>query len=254
MDAKTLKLLSNAREVVKKASLFMTKKVLLNDISGSRHLIDDGGFRRALYAFDIGQNDLSDAFSDNLSYMQVIERIPSILGEIRDAVKTIYENGGRNFWVHNTGPLGCLPQKLSLFNKDNRDLDPNGCLKSFNDAAKAFNDGLHTLCVEMRSELKNATIVYVDIYTIKYDLFANSTKYGFRNPLTSCCGYGGPPYNYNINVTCGRPGYQVCEEGTQYISWDGVHYSEAANVIIASKILSTHYSEPQLEFDYFCRF
>lgn len=93
-------------------------------------------------------------------------------------MQTIYENGGRNFWVHNTGPLGCLPQKLSLFNKDNRDLDPNGCLKSFNDAAKAFNDGLHTLSVEMRSELKNATIVYVDIYTIKYDLFANSTKYG----------------------------------------------------------------------------
>lgn len=71
--------------------------MLLNDISDSRHLIDDGGFRRALYAFDIGQNDLSDAFSDNLSYMQVIERIPSILGEIRDAVKV------SNYFLH-----GCL--------------------------------------------------------------------------------------------------------------------------------------------------
>lgn len=93
-------------------------------------------------------------------------------------MQTIHENGGRNFWIHNTGPLGCLPQKLSLFNKDNRELDRYGCLKSFNDAAEAFNDGLYALCEEMRSELKNATIVHVDMYTIKYDLFANSTTYG----------------------------------------------------------------------------
>lgn len=61
--------------------------MLLNYVSGSRHLIDDEGFRQALYAFDIGQNDLSDAFSAKLSYKQVIGRIPSILGEIRDAVR-----------------------------------------------------------------------------------------------------------------------------------------------------------------------
>lgn len=30
----------------------------------------------------------------------------------------------------------------------------------------------------MRSELKDATVVYVDIYAIKYDLVANSSKYG----------------------------------------------------------------------------
>lgn len=215
--------------------------------------IGNDEFHSALYAFDIGQNDLSAAFSASLSYMQVIERIPSILGEIKDAVKTIHDNGGRNFCIHNTGPLGCLPQKLSLFNKGNIDLDPYGCLKSFNDAAKAFNWGLHTLCEEMRSEFKNATIVYVDIYTIKYDFFANPTKYGFSNPLKACCGYGGPPYNYNINITCGQMGYQVCQEGSGYVSWDGIHYSEAANAIISSKILSTQYSEPRYKFDYFCQ-
>ncbi|XP_058077064.1 GDSL esterase/lipase At1g09390 [Magnolia sinica] len=224
----------------------------LEIFKGSRHLIDYDGFHNALYVFDIGQNDLSNAFSAHLSYTQVAERIPSMLGEIKDAVKTIYKEGGRSFWIHNTGPLGCLPQKLSLFNKDNRDLDSNGCLQTFNDAAKSFNGGLRALCEEMRSELKNATIVYVDIYAIKYDLFANSTKYGFRNPLVSCCGIGGPPYNYNINVTCGQTGYQVCSDGSRYVSWDGVHYSEAANAVIASKILSMQYSEPRYKFDYFC--
>ena len=76
---------------------------------------------------------------------------------------------------------------------------------------------------------------------------------GFSNPLMVCCGYGGPPYNFDKRVTCGQPGYQVCSEGSRYVSWDGVHHTEAANTVIASKILSTAYSTPLIPFDFFCR-
>ncbi|PON66574.1 Lipase [Trema orientale] len=219
--------------------------------AGSDHdLITDRGFGDALYMIDIGQNDIADSFAKNLSYVQVVKRIPSITTEIENAIKALYDQGGRNFWVHNTGPLGCLPQKLSLV--ENEKLDQYGCISSYNDAAKFFNEALRRLCQKMRTEKKDANIVYVDIYSIKYDLIANSTKYGFSSPLMACCGYGGPPYNYNIKVTCGQPGYQVCDEGSRFLSWDGIHYTEAANSIVASKVLSTAYSTPRLNFDFFC--
>ncbi|KAK6915707.1 GDSL lipase/esterase [Dillenia turbinata] len=97
-------------------------------------------------------------------------------------LKTIYNQGGRKFWVHNTGPLGCLPQKLSFVR--NISLDPHGCLLDYNSAAKLFNSGLLHLCQDLRSQLKDATIVYVDIYSIKYDLIANSFKFGkYVGPL-----------------------------------------------------------------------
>ncbi|XP_058000576.1 GDSL esterase/lipase At1g09390 isoform X3 [Hevea brasiliensis] len=180
----------------------------------------------------------------------VIKRIPSIIQEIENAVKTLYDQGGRKFWIHNTGPFGCLPQKLALVQK--MDLDQHGCISSYNSAANLFNEELHRSCQRIRPQLTGAAIVYVDMYSIKYDLIANSSKYGFSSPLMACCGYGGRPYNYNIKVTCGQPGYQVCDEGSRFLSWDGIHYTEAANEIMASKVLSTAYSSPPTLFDFFC--
>lgn len=166
-------------------------------------------------------------------------------------VQVLYNEGGRKFWVHNTGPLGCLPQKLTLV--ENKVLDGHGCISNYNEAAKIFNAGLLHLCGEMRSELKDATIVYVDIYSIKQDLIVNSIKYGFASPLMACCGNGGPPYNYNKGMTCGNPGSKACEIGSKFISWDGIHYTEAANSIVTHKVLSTAYSTPPTPFHFFCR-
>lgn len=219
---------------------------------GSKKLVSEEGFNKAIYMIDIGQNDLSAAFGSNASYDVAIARIPSIIAEIKNAIKILHDAGSRNFWIHNTGPLGCLPQKLALPRKNDSILDPYGCLSTLNNGAKEFNSQLNDLCEELRSEYKDSTIVYTDIYSIKYDLIANSTEYGFESPVMVCCGYGGPPYNYNANITCGNANSQVCNENLKYISWDGVHYSEAANTIVASKILSTEYSNPKLKFDYFC--
>ncbi|PWA84233.1 GDSL-like Lipase/Acylhydrolase superfamily protein [Artemisia annua] len=220
--------------------------------AGSQKMINDDGFQKALYMIDIGQNDIADAFAKKYSYAQVVKRLPSILAEIKNAIKTIHDHGGRKFWVHNTGPLGCLPQKMWLVQPTSKDLDPHGCLASYNSAANLFNEGLRRLSARLRSELKDSTIIYVDIYAIKYDIIANASNYGFSSPLMACCGFGGPPYNYNINVTCGHGGSQACNQGSKFISWDGIHYTEAANSIVASKILSQQYSTPQVPFDFFC--
>jgi len=71
-----------------------------------------------------------------------------------------------------------LPQKLATITKNASDFDQYGCLQPLNNAAKEFNEQLRTLCEELRSEMKNVTIVYADMYSIKYDLIAHATNYG----------------------------------------------------------------------------
>ncbi|KAE8681667.1 GDSL esterase/lipase [Hibiscus syriacus] len=106
-------------------------------LNGYKDLVGDGDFENALYTIDIGQNDLAASF-DSLTCSQVIDKIPSFITEIKYAIWGIYEKGGKNFWVHNTGALGCLPQKLASFARNASELDEHGCLLPLNNAAKAF--------------------------------------------------------------------------------------------------------------------
>uniref|UniRef100_A0A0E0JHY6 Esterase n=2 Tax=Oryza punctata TaxID=4537 RepID=A0A0E0JHY6_ORYPU len=215
--------------------------------------VDADGFRNALYLIDIGQNDLSAAFSGGLPYDDVVrQRFPAILSEIKDAIQSLYYNGAKNLWIHGTGPLGCLPQKLAVPRADDGDLDSSGCLKTLNAGSYEFNSQLSSICDQLSSQLRGATIVFTDILAIKYELIANHSSYGFEEPLMACCGHGGPPYNYDFNVSCLGAGYRVCEDGSKFVSWDGVHYTDAANAVVAGKILSAEYSRPKLPFGYFC--
>lgn len=72
----------------------------------------------------------------------------------------------------------------------------------------------------------------------------------------ACCGGGGPPYNLEANKkkASGKAKAKACSESdvSKYISWDGMHYTEAANKIVADKILSSEYSEPQLHLQTLC--
>lgn len=219
-------------------------------------------FDKALYTMDIGQNDISHAFSSNLTESQINTLvIPQIISELTSQVKNLYRQGGRSFIVHNTGPLGCLPRTLADIRSDLSELDEHGCAVAYNRACQTFNLQLKKVCQQLRAQFSDATIVYVDIFSIKYALIANASEYGFEHPLAACCGYGGLPYNYYDTLRCAETGVvngsvvtaEACQDPTKYVSWDGIHYSETANFHIWSQVMSADYSEPALSPDQACR-
>ena len=52
---------------------------------GFKDSVSEEDFDNALYAMDIGQNDLAGAFS-YLSYAQVLDHIPSYISEIQSSI------------------------------------------------------------------------------------------------------------------------------------------------------------------------
>lgn len=172
------------------------------------------------------------------------------------------------------GPLGCLPRIITRFGRRSSALDELGCVKSHNNAASYFNQQLHDLCMKFQEQFPEANVTYVDIFAIKLDLISNYFQYGtvlqfdqyclvecewilmkqmfsgFKEPLAACCGYGGPPLNYDSRISCGETkklnGKTVtaysCNNTNEHVNWDGNHYTEAANQHVAEQILTGNYS------------
>jgi len=91
----------------------------------------------------------------------------------------MYNMGARSFWIHNTGPIGCVPLILANFQSAER--DKYGCAKAYNEVAQSFNQKLKEALAHLRKDLPRAAITYVDIYSAKFSLFSNPKKYGEPN-------------------------------------------------------------------------
>lgn len=87
-------------------------------------------------------------------------------------------------------------------------------------------------------------------------VFISGLKYGTR----ACCGYGGGTYNFNQDVYCGNSKVVngkaatagACGDPQNYVSWDGIHATEAANKKIAYAVISGTYSYPPFDLSKLC--
>ncbi|XAR48116.1 Alpha-L-fucosidase [Bertholletia excelsa] len=205
-------------------------------------------FSKALYTIDIGQNDLHGGIT-SMTEEQVQLSIPRIINLFASVIEKLYRQGARTFWIQNTGPIGCLPYFIIKYPPKPGNADQNGCVKSYNKLAQEFNKQLKDRVYQLRAKYANAFLVYVDVYSAKYSMISRAKKNGFINPLGYCCGHLG-----DFRVKCGRTtilnGSKVfgdsCTDPLKYISWDGIHYTEAASRSVATQILDGLLSDPQV--------
>ncbi|XP_042024144.1 GDSL esterase/lipase At3g26430-like [Salvia splendens] len=214
---------------------------------------------RALYTFDIGQNDLTAGYKLNLSTEEVKAYVPDVLGQLSHVIK-VRKQPGRTFWVHNTGPVGCLPYVMDRFLVTAAQIDKHGCSSPYNDVSQYFNLKLRELVLQLRDELPAAAITYVDVYVVKYSLISQANKLGFENPFVACCGHEGK-YNYNRCIKCGSKtvvnGTETvlavsCKDPSTRISWDGTHFTEAANRYIFDQVVGGAFSDPPVSLKFAC--
>lgn len=226
--------------------------------TGRDGLPEPEDFSKALYMFDIGQNDLDAGFR-KMSNREVLADIPNIISLFADAVQHLYGTGARAFWIHNTGPVGCLPMKTVDMEHHLKPgiVDEHGCIKDQNDIAKEFNKQLKERVIKLRAELPQAALTYVDIYSAKYKLISNARDLGFEEASKICCGYrrNGTKiwcgYNANVNGRDIHAG--SCPNPSKVISWDSVHYTESANHWIASLIINGSLSDPPIPIAQACQ-
>ncbi|CAI9101185.1 OLC1v1038447C1 [Oldenlandia corymbosa var. corymbosa] len=225
-------------------------------------------FGKSLYTIYIGQNDFTSNLT-SLGLQGVKQYLPQVVSQIGNTIKQLYELGGRTFMVLNLAPIGCYPTFLVELPHGNTtsDIDAYGCLIPYNNAVDEYNKMLRETLRQLRKELVNANVVYFDSNSVLLDIFQHPKSHGMKYGTKACCGHGGGAYNFNPKVWCGYSNFingekitaKACNDPQNYVSWDGMHLTEAANKLLTNAVLnmnnnngSSYLDPPSFSFHQFC--
>ncbi|XP_058080819.1 GDSL esterase/lipase At2g23540-like [Magnolia sinica] len=190
--------------------------------------------KRSIFSVTIGANDfLNNYLLPVLSIGERISETPdtfvdNLISNLRIQLTRLYKLDARKFVIGNVGPIGCIPYQKTI-----NQVTKDQCVKLPNELALQYNGRLRDLLTELNENLPGATFVLANVYDLVMELIANYQKYGFRSASTACCGNGG---QFQGVIPCG-PTSSLCDDRSKYVFWDPYHPSEAANVIIAKKLI-----------------
>ncbi|XP_023548832.1 GDSL esterase/lipase At4g01130 [Cucurbita pepo subsp. pepo] len=218
-------------------------------------------FGKALYTFYIGQND----FTSNLKAIGiegVNQYLPQVVSQIVYSIMELYKLGGRRFLVMNMAPVGCYPALLVELPHKSSDLDQYGCLISYNQAVRDYNAMLKKQLKRARKAIPKASLLYFDTHSVMLQLFQRPKSHGLKYGTKACCGHGGGPYNFDPRLICGNKKKinekyltaTACSDPYNYVSFDGIHATEAANKHVTLAILNGSYSDPPFSLQNLCNF
>ncbi|KAM7481951.1 hypothetical protein LguiB_006534 [Lonicera macranthoides] len=189
---------------------------------------------------EIGGNDINYALLQGKPIEEVRNMVPVIVRAIKDAVLRVIHNGAIRIVVPGNFPIGCLPASLTLFQTNNSSAyDQHNCLNELNNLSIYQNELLQLAIKELKQQNPNTMILYGDYYNAFQWLYHNAQYFGFdmESLQKGCCGTGGD-YNFDLAKFCGSPGVPVCNDPSQRLSWDGVHFTQAAYKVMASWLIN----------------
>ncbi|XP_061985258.1 GDSL esterase/lipase At4g16230-like [Populus nigra] len=190
--------------------------------------------KMSLFAVVIGSNDFINNYLTPV--ISAVEQkvvapdvfVDTMVARFRLQLTRLYNLGARKILVANVGPIGCIP-----YQRDTNPAAGDNCVSFSNQIAQLYNTELRSLVTELGADLEGSNFVYADVYRIVNDILQNYRSYGFENANASCCYAAG---HFGGLIPCGPPS-KVCFDRSKYVFWDPYHPSDAANVIIAKRLL-----------------
>lgn len=195
--------------------------------------------RGALFSVTMGSNDFINNYL--VPILSVPERavtppeafINGMIAKYRQQLIRLYLLDARKVVVVNVGPIGCIPYLRDIMGTGVPSSAAGACAEFPNQLAQSFNRKLRALVNELSVSLAGSRFLYADAYRIVSDIIDNYRSHGFEVADSACCYVGG---RFGGLVPCG-PTSRYCADRSKYVFWDAYHPSDAANALIARRIL-----------------
>ncbi|BBH00962.1 GDSL-like Lipase/Acylhydrolase superfamily protein [Prunus dulcis] len=200
------------------------------------------------HIFRLQQSPFNFSNSNGRDWRQRLQRCIACRKKYRKGSSELIELGAATLLVPGNFPIGCLPAYLTTYeSSDKNQYDPStGCLNWLNKFSGYHNDQLQLALSRIRRLHPQVAIIYADYYNAMLQLYQSPDQFGFIGETSKACCGGGGPYNYNTSALCGDAGASACENPAQFISWDGLHSTEAAYRWITKAILQGNYTVPRV--------
>ncbi|XLT12229.1 hypothetical protein HN51_057919 [Arachis hypogaea] len=197
---------------------------------------------------EIGGNDFNYLFFLGRPIEEATTYVPLVINKISWAINKLIDLGAQTLVVPGNFALGCSFFYLRNHpSTDVEDYDEAGCLKSYNNFADYYNNQLLAELNRLRQLHPGVNIIYADYYHASLQLYQSPTQFGFtKSILDSCCPLANANYHNAPVKHCGEPGLISCNDPSQFITWDGVHLTEAAYKRIAKGLLKGSFTNPKI--------
>ncbi len=183
----------------------------------------------ALYTIWIGSNDLTDILA-NAAPAQYAADLGTVAVNIDTAISNLASIGAKNFLVVTVPDLGDTPEALAA--GPLASAGASAISKAFDttlvQGAAPFIPSLSTLAT-----LDSIDISVLDTYSLLDAIVAHPAAFGFTN-VTQPCLTG------EVNYSGGTP----CATPNQYLFWDQLHPTAAADLLVADRALGLVTPEP----------
>ncbi|WCJ42140.1 GDSL-like Lipase/Acylhydrolase superfamily protein [Euphorbia peplus] len=179
-----------------------------------------------MFILESGGNDITNTYFGG-PVTQTIEVFTTNLIQLYTGyVKNLYSLGARKFVIMSEYPLGCYPINRT----------PNECNQTLTNAATMYNAKLKTMVNDLQAQMPGSHFVYLDTYNILNGLITNPSSQGFKDAVNPCCGV------WEMGTMRFSPcdkNKKVCPDRKANVFFDGVHLTEATNLVIAAKAFTS---------------
>ncbi|PNT76527.1 hypothetical protein BRADI_1g49190v3 [Brachypodium distachyon] len=199
---------------------------------------------KSLFVFQLGENDYNLQLNNGFTVDEASKNMPIIVNTITSGVEELITLGAVHIVVSNIAPLGCYPMYLSVLQStDKSDYDENGCLRNHNVLFNRHNAFLRSSLSKLQNKHRHTRIMYADLSSHFYHIVQEPRKFDCPHKLLRKCD---APNGFDLGAICGMDGASVCHDPSSYLSWDGMHLSEAANERVANGWLNGPYCHPPI--------
>uniref|UniRef100_A0A0E0KE25 Uncharacterized protein n=1 Tax=Oryza punctata TaxID=4537 RepID=A0A0E0KE25_ORYPU len=182
---------------------------------------------------EIGANDYGYLFVQNRSFTKEIKPlVPKVTAKIENAIKVLINLGAKMIVVPGVFPGGCLPRYPAMYQRKSgpEDYDAFGCIKWLNDFSEYRNCALKRMLQQIPRN-PTVTILYGDYFNTVLEIIRHPVIHGFKTET--------------VLVPCFTNG-NLCPDPSIYISWDGLHLTEAAYKFVAHHFLHDPFVESSI--------